>query len=150
MAKECDRCRRRSVVTDRAGRRYCPGHARKNVAVIERARPAHGSDATGALVTGIAFGLFLTAVAAMYLVVEVGLDVVPHGPPPDLVVRVHDATITVVRVDEGLWWSDVDVTGCSDVPDGAMTPGDQVTGCRGKVTIRHKATRGIMYRATLG
>ena len=59
-----------------------------------------------------------------------------------------NGTLTVFSSPPNQAWTDYEVSGCTTVPTGAMTAGQQITGCTGNVLIRYVPTNTVSWQGT--
>ncbi len=64
---------------------------------------------------------------------------------PELAFMAEQDSVLVTVAENGTAWSDLTVNGCTGVPTGDVEPGDQVTGCTGKVTIAHNQSGKLVF-----
>jgi hypothetical protein len=57
-------------------------------------------------------------------------------------------TLRIIRVTQGdIPWGEVAVAGCTGVPTGPVSAGDQLTGCSGRVAMVYEGT--LIFEQTL-
>lgn len=54
-------------------------------------------------------------------------------------------TILVIAAPHGIYWDQLAVNGCANVPSGIVTGGQVIAGCQGMVTITQRASNQILF-----
>lgn len=55
------------------------------------------------------------------------------------------SSLTIIKADSNVPWSDLSVTGCTAPASGNITAGQSLTSCSGAVSVVHSPTNSLLY-----
>lgn len=97
----------------------------------------------------IAVILMVAITVVLAVTVFVLVNGLTAGQPvagPTIAWKQDGSNLTVSQAPLNTPWADFEVTGCTGtVPSGTVDAGDSITGCDGKVLVRHKPSNSVSF-----
>lgn len=116
------------------------------MATTRSQRLQHDSHAVSPVIGVILMVAITVVLAAVVYVMVQNIGSQPEATPTvSLQTTDQGQTFRVLSADTGLVWSDFTASPCTTIPTGALTAGQQLTGCGGKVALVHVPTNRLLY-----
>ena len=120
-------------------------HIKENL----KAKKLRKDDAAVSPVIAVILMVAITVVlAATVFVLVTGIgDDVREAPQMSWRADSDEGVLTLIQAPSGLNWTSFTITGCANQPTGTVDAGDTITGCTGRIIIRHNPSNSLVYEA---